>query len=242
MEEVLLESLVHIAIVLPFLVYFTSKARKETFLIGLLVIFFVFNQLLLNLPFHFEKLDFITSKWNWSGKTYAVIFSIFFYWSISKLIRKDFIKWKWQEGSTRKVAPVVLAFVALTVVIAAFSSGGSNPDTETFFYQATGPGIEEEFAFRGIMLSLLISLNKLEPSQREPIKNPAIYIVAILFALVHSLDVGMWNINMNWFSFLYTFIFGVAAGWVTLVSKSLLFPIALHNLINFSSVLVKGLK
>ena len=96
------------------------------------------------------------------------------------------------------------------------------------------PGLDEEIAWRGIMLGILS--NSLKPKFNIGsfnLGNPAIIITSILFGLGHSFGMtNSWEFYQNWFEFANTFLIGLIFCWITIRSGSILIPILLHNLMN----------
>ena len=102
---------------------------------------------------------------------------------------------------------------------------------ETILFQLTLPGIDEEIAYRGIMLGLLVSV--LKPF-RETIFHPAILVTAILFGLGHGLFITKsFELSFDIFSFLSSCILGIIWGWLTIKSGSIFLSLTSHNLGNF---------
>jgi membrane protease YdiL (CAAX protease family) len=106
------------------------------------------------------------------------------------------------------------------------------------------PSLDEEFAFRGIILGLL--LTALKPDLKIgviTIGNPAIIVTALLFGLVHSLNINSnWELSQDWLFFSYTFTYGLALGWMTVKSRSVLFPIISHILSNEIGTMLTWIK
>ncbi|MHB1688116.1 MAG: CPBP family intramembrane glutamic endopeptidase [Ignavibacteriaceae bacterium] len=131
-------------------------------------------------------------------------------------------------------------FVLVSVLIGFFASHKANFDFDTVMFQLTMPGIDEELAFRGIMIGLLsqilvdnITIKKLK------FGNPSILITSTLFGLLHALNLDKnFNISFDLIIFLWTFSMGFVMGWVFVKSKSILFPIIIHNITNVIMVLI----
>ncbi len=96
------------------------------------------------------------------------------------------------------------------------------------------PGIDEEFAFRGIMLGILSnSLKSRILIGSINLGSPALFITSILFGFVHSLTIdNNWNFNQNWFEFFNMFAIGLLLGWITIKTGSIFMAILLHNTLN----------
>jgi membrane protease YdiL (CAAX protease family) len=106
------------------------------------------------------------------------------------------------------------------------------------------PGLDEEFAYRGIMLGLLCSALRDHISiGKTKIISPAVLVTATLFGLIHGFPLTPYlDWKFDYFSFCYTFIFGLVYGWMVLKSRSVLTPTLTHSLTNFTSTLITMLK
>jgi membrane protease YdiL (CAAX protease family) len=117
-------------------------------------------------------------------------------------------------------------------------------DIENIFFQLTMPGIEEEIAYRGIMLGLLNKI--LTPKIKifdKSLGSPAIWITAILFGLSHGLFItDSFKIIFNYFPFLSAIFSGFIWGWITLRSGSILLSVISHNLTNVINNLIVIIK
>lgn len=101
-------------------------------------------------------------------------------------------------------------------------------------FQFTMPGIDEELAFRGIMLGILSNTlrSKIHIGSIN-LGNPSLIITSILFGLGHSLKIDdIYNFHQNWFEFVNMFAIGLLLGWMTIKSGSIIMAILSHNLIN----------
>ena len=236
--------LLYLLIVLPLVLLSAKDIRKFWKVLVLFAAFFLMNQLLLAIPRYVHELSFGT-QWNWSGKLAAIIGSLIFYRVFrSDFKEHDFFTLKQQPGSIRP--SIILTFVIALIVVAMgiFFYGKNEPDLETFFFQLGMPSLDEEFAFRGIMLGLLCTA--LKPNLKiGPINlgNPSIIVTAILFGLVHSLQLNSsWELSQDWLYFSYTFTYGLALGWMTIKSRSILFPIISHILSNEIGTMLTWIK
>ena len=111
---------------------------------------------------------------------------------------------------------------------------------EGLVFELTMPGYDEEIAFRGIMIGILSTLLI---ETKNIFKNPAIWITAILFGLVHALKFdGNWSLHIDWIYFSYTFLYGFLLGWMTIKSRSILMSVISHNTANVFATLVAMIK
>lgn len=203
-----------------------------------LLLFFLYYYLylcLLATPNWAPELRFIESNpWNWSGKTYAIIGSLVFYFVFRKSFdNHNYITFKQNNNSLRQILFAVILIFTITIALS-FLIKYSDERFEELLYQFTMPGIDEEFAFRGIMLGILSnSLKSRILIGSINLGSPALIITSILFGFVHSLTIdNNWNINQNWFEFVNMFAIGLLFGWITIKSGSILMAILLHNTLN----------
>ncbi|MCB9310808.1 MAG: CPBP family intramembrane metalloprotease [Lewinellaceae bacterium] len=245
MAQNFIKNILELLIVFPIILVTLNKSATRWKALILFGLFFIFNSFLLELPRQIPEFKIINGHWNWSGKIYAVLGSILFYLGIRKnLGQYNFFTWRQKEYSLK---PTIIASVAvsiLTIGISYFFFGKSEIDIETFFFQGTMPGLDEEIAFRGIMLGLLSTT--LKPKLKINglnISNPSILVTSILFGLIHSLQIdNEWNIRNNWMYFGQTFLFGLIVGWMTLKSGSILIPLISHNLTNMLGTVTTWIK
>jgi len=246
MTEAILSSIIELLIISPIIFLFIDKNTNNKWsLIILFYLFYIINQCLTTLPTSFPFFDFIHGNWNWSGKIYATISSIIFYFVFKKhFCKNDFTTLKQQKGSLKYSILVIISLVFLVVISTYVFTPTTSLNYETLAFQLTMPGIDEEFAFRGIMLGILTTLL----AKKIIIKNinigsPATWITAILFGLIHGLALNSnLAIQMNWLSFINTFGIGLLYGWITLKSKSFLMSTLSHNSYNFLLSLTQMIK
>jgi uncharacterized protein len=244
--RLLIEGLLELLIISPLYVRFLRQPgdRRNARLFLLFAVFSLLHDLLLRLPMHYMAINFAPGNWNWSGKVYSIIGSIIFY----RLFRhefadNDFVTFRQQPGSLRPVL-LVMGLVLLAMVIGIGSNERATFDAETLFYQFTMPGFDEEPAYRGVMLGLLVTV--LRPQirlGRFRLGHPGIWITAMLFGLGHGFSVNDdWQIQFDWLTTFFTGAFGWVVGWLALRSRSILFPTVLHNLSNGLGSLLQMLK
>jgi len=240
-----IESIIHLIILIPLIYFFIEKGNTHKVkLLFLFILYFLGYQFIIRLPFHFEALDVFGGKWNWSGKIFTTITSLIFYYYFKDLFYpNNFIKTE-QEKKSIRFNIILAAILLLIVIIEGFIFYNAKWNLETIFFQATLPGIDEEIAYRGIMLGILSTVLIKEPKLFNKFKlNPAIWIVGILFGLIHALKLNKeFNISFDMLYFIQTFFFGVIWSWMTIKSKSILLPMLSHNLVNTLPTIIGMLK
>jgi membrane protease YdiL (CAAX protease family) len=239
------ESIIHLIVLIPFIYFFIEKENtRKVKLLLLFILYFLGYQFIIRLPFHFETLNVFGGKWNWSGKIFTTIGSLIFYYYFKDLFYpNNFITTKQEKKSIR--FSIILATVLLLIaIIEGFIFYNVKWNIETIFFQATLPGIDEEIAYRGIMLGILSTVLIKETKLFNKFKlNPAIWIVGILFGLIHALKLNKeFTVSFDMLYFIQTFVFGVIWSWMTVKSKSILLPMLSHNLVNTLPTIIGMLK
>lgn len=238
MVKAFLEHLIHLAIVFPIILFTLTNRKSQTIkILSVFSIYFLIHSILLYLPLEYNHLSFIPGNWNWTGKLFAVFGSILFLLIYRKFELKDYFL-------TLKQTTAFLKYGILTVLIIFIIKGLFNYfylsptdwDTESVLFQATMPGLDEEIAFRGIMLGLLTKI--LKPSSSS-ILHPAIYVTALLFGMAHGLFLNdAYELTFNISSFLITTVMGIVWAWITIKSGSVLLALISHNLGNITSQII----
>ena len=232
MIRILAESALQLLFVLP-IVLLTLKNRKlETVkILVAFTAFYLLNQVLLYLPFIYPdlKISNWNTNWNWSGKTYAIIGALLFLAVYRKFPVSDyFLNFKQDRQFLKQGISLVIIILIIQSIVAFFSPSKS-VNFETLFFQFTMPGINEEIAYRGIMLGLLVKILK----SKNLILNPALWITSILFGMAHGFYLTKdFNIIFDFQPFTVTMIYGLLWGWITLKSRSILLALISHNLVN----------
>lgn len=241
MAQLLITLIIELLVIAPIILIASNKAEDTYKCLLLFVAYFFFYACLLNLPNWFPVLKFMHGNWNWSGKLYAIAGSILFYQLFkTSFSNYHFITFKQRDNTVRTKAIILLFVFLLTIIYAFWALRNTTSRLEDLLFQSTMPGLDEELAFRGIMLGLLS--NALIPKVKLGVinlGNPALLITAMLFGLGHSLHISPdWDFHQNWMEFINTFVIGWLLGWMTLKSGSILMPILTHNLLNVLPMIV----
>ncbi len=239
MKKIFLESLIPFIIILPLMMFFLeNKSKFGT--VGLFFLIFVTHEILLKLPIEYQKFQIIHGKWNWSGKIFGTIFGVLVYVLLQKrLVPFDFCKIKQAPNSKRKTL-----FLSTMITFTALFSLFDNSlvfDSETLLYQILMPGFDEEIILRAVLLGLLLSClkDKIKIGNKA-FGSPSALIIGILFGLLHGLSItNEMKVGFDIYSFVWTMLLGYVWAWVAIQSKSILQPIISHNLLNFSSNLIR---
>ena len=209
MTKIILEQLIHFLVVLPIII-FTLKNKKSACLKILLTFsaFFLIHGILLYLPLEVESLRIFNEKWNWTGKIFAILGSISFLLIYRKFNLKEYYLSLGQNKKFLKkgILVILVIFIIQTIFNLIYTSP-KEWDTESILYQLTMPGIDEEIAYRGIMLGLLTKI--LKPSAYT-IFHPAILVTALLFGMAHGVFFNnSYELIFNSIPFLSTTLYGI---------------------------------
>ena len=239
MIKTLAEHLIHLLVVLPIIIWALKKRSAYNIkVLTAFAVFFLINGILTHLPLEFENLNIFKSQWNWSGKTLGVIGSIIFVLLYKKFSLKDYYLTTKQDKGFLKTGILIVVAVLIFQSALGFFTGSSKPwNLETILYQLTMPGIEEEIAYRGIMLGLLVQV--LNP-QRWSFIHPAILVTALLFGMAHGLVLNeSFRLSFRMFPFFNTMLLGLVWGWITMKSGSIILALISHNLGNVVQNLIR---
>jgi CAAX protease family protein len=233
--------LLQLIIISPILFFTLTNKKRDTFYTLIVFILFVFLNHILVYSYTLKAFHFFNQNWNWSGKVLAICGSIIFLIFYKKYPINEYGITLHQKPKSIRISIVVLAvFVFATILIGLFASQKTNFNLETLSFQLTLPGIDEELAFRGIMIGLLsqILVEHINISYLKFI-NPSILITSILFGLDHAFNFDKnLNLSLDFIMFLQIFLMGIVMGWIFVRSKSILFPMIIHNISNTLMVLI----
>lgn len=240
----LVEHLIMIGLVVPIIIVGMNGKNNYKNII-LFCLFFIITNFLNAIPGYFDSLKILTSQWNWNGKIISLLFSIVFIMIFYRLLKDNyFFTIKQKENSIKSTVSVMITILIIISLFMMLSGEKVKLNIETLAFQISLPSLDEEFSYRGIMLGLLApSISNYFSIYKFKLSNPAIWITAILFGLVHGFNLTIdWQLQINFFSFGYTFALGLIWGWMVLKSGSILIPILSHSSNNFIATLITMLK
>ncbi|MEL6535499.1 MAG: CPBP family intramembrane glutamic endopeptidase [Bacteroidota bacterium] len=245
MTQRLVEALLQVAVVLPLVVLALEERKRASLKVVLVfVLFFVGNKALLSLPIVYDEARVIEGNWNWAGKIYAILGSVVFLFFYKKYHRADyFLTWKQNSTFKHRGFAVVLAIFIIGALINLIFPSPMVWNSETLLFQLTMPGLDEEIAYRGIMLGLLSNTLKKDLwFFGVRLGAPAIWISSILFGLVHGLMISpAYELYFYFEAFLTSLLYGLVWAWLTLKSGSILFSLISHNLANTALYVIRML-
>ena len=172
---------------------------------------------------------------NWFGKLLSCGFSLS--WVVIFRLSAREVGLSVPATSAAESVPGIAAVLVLAIVTAGFFARGAWPRPETWLFQASMPGLDEELAFRGLEFACL--LRAFAPGTGLLFASIA---TTLMFSLGHGLSYGPGGIHLNAFEALYTLAMGSLLIYLRVRSHSLLVPIIAHNLANVGAYLTVGLK
>ena len=190
------------AIALPF-----ARQRNVLPLLGLLL-FIALDTFVLVVPpvFHWEL-----GQYNWAGKVASIALSLLvarFYFSSSEIGLR-------LPRSRSEILWTVFGIVV--AALAAFPPGllepSPPPDLETYTFEATLPGIDEELAFRGVGLACLIRAFSVTGIDKRA-RVLALLVTALWFTAGHIINLQHGHLVITWHRVLDVFPFGI---WMAII-------------------------
>lgn len=244
MHRNLLVQLLWLAIITPLVVIALRKRDKRNIRYVLLfAAFFVVGGLIRVAPGHFESIQFTHTMYNWSGKFYAMLFSIVFVLFYRKITLAEYgVTWRQQPSSSMPCLLLTTFMIAGGFILGLFIDSDYRFSMEDLFFNLTMPGFDEEIFFRGIGLALL---NRAFGKTRNLFGAKigwGLIIISLLFGLVHGVDLtAQLRLRIDLFNGLFTVFTGFIMGWLRERSGSLILPIAVHNLGDTAIIAAKSI-
>jgi len=236
-----------IAVILLFILILlladNKKKLKDSVLLILIFfcVFFVSSLILWYIPNTFHLFGRkITVHWNWFGKAGSFAFGLLFLLTVYLHKKIPFHEFKFslkQKNESWSNSLILGGFILIPniILLVFFHEKGSIRDSlnESFFFQLTMPGIEEELIFRGILLGLLNRVFEKRMFLFRMKFGWGLILTSILFGLVHGLRIKQgFSPDINVMRILITGIYGFLFGLVAENSDSLLLPVIFHNMSN----------
>ena len=236
----LLQTLIHLAIILPLIIVLAEKNKESCFRIIVFCLCVMLYVVIIMLPFFYRPLLLIKGRMNWNGKILSIIFWIIGYFILKKLfVNNNFFTIKQEKHNLKKIIFVVIAIIVFDIIYA-LPQDGIEFNINGLLFVLLMPGLDEEIFFRGILLGLLLSSLKVK---KIFFIDTGVLILAILFGLVHALRIYPdYSLNFSLKYFIYAGTLGYILGWITIKSKSILIPIIVHNLSDFFLDLIVMIK
>ncbi|ARS36892.1 CPBP family intramembrane glutamic endopeptidase [Pontibacter actiniarum] len=241
METAFLNYTFYLLLVFPILLFAKKKSANFWQYLLVFIFFFILNQAMLDLPRYYKGLQFIHGNWNWSGKIFTIAASVLFLVLYRGLTAKDVGLTLRQKGSLKLPLILVFIFILVPTILGGVLISAEELDLETLAFQLTMPTLDEELAYRGIMLALLnkaVCHSKLFRGI-----SVANLVTSLLFGFVHALSLTAgFSVSFEPLYFAQTFLFALGLAYIVEQTGSLLLPALAHSLGNFLPNLVAMLK
>jgi len=233
---------VPVLLLLPLILIFI-KDRNHVKTISLFILIFTCYQIILKIPLEYNEFDIINGKQNWTGKLLGIFFGLLTYSLLYRRLEPfNFLRFKQEPKALLKT--VLASSIMICTGFFSYFDSPRNFDIEILAFQLTMPGFDEEIMFRGILLALLLTClqDKIKIVEKT-LGNPSIFIIAVLFGLAHGFSVtNSLEFRFEFYPFICTFVSGYVLSWITVESKSILFPVLSHNIVNFIQTLMRMIK
>jgi hypothetical protein len=180
----------------------------------------------------------LPGHWNWSGKlidigVMAVIAVVLL---AARAFRPgDFgLALRQAPGTRRALLYMALPFLLVVTVLTATLFGESKPPTaETLWYEATMPGLAEEIVWRGMLLALFDRMFTARFTLWGVQLGYGAIATSLVFGLLHGAGFdGKMVLQTSLLGGLVPAITGFLLCWLRTRTRSLVFPILLHNAMN----------
>ncbi len=228
-EFIMLNRLLHLAIITPLVVIALRKREKGNIQYVLLfAVFFLIGSLI-------RGADFMAwGAWNWEGKFCVIVFSIVFALSYRKISLAEYgVTWRHHPFSLMPCLVLTTFYITAGFIIGLLTYSGYGLSLEYLFFELSMPGLDEEIFYRGIGLALL---NRAFGKNRNLFGAKigwGLIIISVLFGLAHGEGLtDQLRLEVDLFSVSLTAVAGFLLGWLRERSGSLVLPIAAHNLGN----------
>jgi hypothetical protein len=207
------------------------KAAWFLVFLGLLILDAI--AILLPVEYHINLTFF---QWNWFGKALSLAWALMFI-MFGPLTRRE-VGMVRSRANSRKLAWLVVGIAVVACAIGDYLSGPLKPSAQTLAFQLTMPAISEEIVYRGILLAVLARAFRENEFPSRFYLGWSVWITAIAFGLVHSLQVSHGHFHFYPLAFVFPFAFAILAGWLRKYSGSLVLPIVMHSGIDFAAAAV----
>jgi len=172
--------------------------------------------------------------WNWIGKLCAMIVaSAILFFSPSLHQKEVGFTGRQRRGSLVPAVIMILALCALSWIDAAVSGTAPDLSPERLFFQAIMPGLDEEFVFRGLVLTFFVRAFGEGPVVAGAHFGVAETMISLVFGAAHGLHIAQGMLAIDWHTIAITGALGAGLMWLRQRTGSLVIPVIAHNILNF---------
>lgn len=184
--------------------------------------------------------------WNWDGKLASLALT-----SLAAILLiglggfrgRDFgLTLAQAPGTARAVVLGILPFLVLDGVFVFLAQPHEALTRETLLFEATLPGLDEEFLYRGVMLALLDRVFAARVNVLGARVGYGALAVTLVFGLAHAVGVDrhlIWHIELLPGAF--ATVVGLVLVWIRARTQSLVWPVLTHNAVNVINDLVAAM-
>lgn len=143
-------------------------------------------------------------------------------------------------GTRRAVLRAIVPFLLLVAGLVWFlSPAGPLPDHEQLAFEATLPGLDEEFFFRGVVLALFDRMFPPRWNLFGAHVGYGVIATSLVFGLFHAVGIGP-HLHVSFYPVpgLLAAAVGLVLAWIRLRTRSLVWPVLTHNAVNLLNDLV----
>ena len=179
--------------------------------------------------------------WNWQGKLLESSWPLILVALVPMLTAANTgLTFETARGSWSVMLIVCLVYVALNLPLQ-FAMGAHlslHVKLPTLLFQASMPGLGEEFVYRGVLLALL---NKVfgRPWRLWGARYGfGLVVISVMFGLLHGLDIHGFSVrHVVWPEMIFAFVMGLALAWLRERTGSVWPGVLFHNLANVMNLL-----
>ncbi|MDE3115658.1 MAG: CPBP family intramembrane metalloprotease [Pseudomonadota bacterium] len=220
------------------------RSNQRGWIVGAAVLAFLYSVAIF-VPIAYPHLVPVLGKnWNWTGKlvsiaTTAVMMVLLLAYGGFRA-RDLGLTFGQAPDTGRAILFGIVPFLILVGCLAWQMSPHSPwPDQETLAYQASLPGLDEEFFFRGVLLAIF---DRMFPAKRTVLGARMGYgalAISITFGVGHAvlLDKAL-HPHFYVVEGLFAGITGLMLVWIRARTQSLVLPVLTHNAVNLINYIV----
>lgn len=207
-----------------------------------LILFAVFLTLDIGLIFLFKVITVMPGwgGWNWQGKLLELSWPLLLIAFVPGFTASTTgLTFKTVQGSWRVLLIICVLYAIVNTPFqlllgAHFSLHVKLP---TFLYEATAPGLGEEFVYRGVLLALLNELFGRPWKLLGARFGWGLVITSVMFGLLHGLDIRGFGVHhIYWLEMSYAFVMGLVLAWLRERTGSVWPGVIFHNVANVMDI------
>jgi membrane protease YdiL (CAAX protease family) len=199
-------------------------------------IFVTFGYIILDATITIEAPHIPGTHWNWIGKGASFILALVIIAVLRPPTDATALRWPQHHGERQWAIFGILGTILFASAVNFAFRNYKPVSFETILYQATMPGLAEEFCWRGVVF---LFLGRAYASvDGKPNLIPAAFISTLIFGLAHGVSLDNGSPHFAWLAFLYASLLGAWLALLRLRVRSLGILVAAHNFGNVAGALV----